>query len=91
MRSFKTVIKKTIFKKVILIVSNHLGRTPRGVMANVLDYDIAVCEFELQTLWYIHVRSNPFGEDMNPDIHKLWVKYYNFCHFIKDCIGIKES
>ena len=35
-------------------------------MANVLDFDIVVCEFELQSSYYVYFQTNTFGEGMNP-------------------------
>ena len=40
--------------------------SPRSVVANVLDCDIAVSEFELQLCYYVHVRSNTFQKSFNP-------------------------
>ena len=36
------------------------------IMANVLDCDIVVSEFELQVCYYIHVWTNTLGKGMNP-------------------------
>ena len=35
-------------------------------MFNMLDYNIEVSEFELQSRYYIHFSTNSFGKDMNP-------------------------
>ena len=32
--------------------------SPRGVVANVQDYDITVSKFELQSRYYVHFRTN---------------------------------
>ena len=37
----------------------------RGVLANMLDYDIVVSEFELQSHCYIHFQTNTLGKGMN--------------------------
>ena len=37
-------------------------------MANVLDCDIVVCEFELQSRYYVHFRIYTLGKGMNPFI-----------------------
>ena len=36
------------------------------VVANVLDFDIVVNEFELQSRYYVHFRTNTLGKDINP-------------------------
>ena len=38
----------------------------RGIMATVLDSDLKVTEFKLQSLYYIHFRINIFGKGMDP-------------------------
>ena len=38
---------------------------PRGVVANVLDCDIVVSEFELLSRYYVHFRTNALGKGMN--------------------------
>ena len=35
-------------------------------MANVQDYDIVVNEFELQSRYYVHFRTNTLGKGMKP-------------------------
>ena len=39
---------------------------PRGVMAKAMDCGIVVCEFVLQSRYYVHFRANTFGKGMNP-------------------------
>ena len=41
----------------------------RGVVANMLDYDIVVSDFELQSRYYVHFRTNTLEKGMNPFIH----------------------
>ena len=41
-------------------VENH------GVVTNVLDGDIVVNEFEFQSHYYKHLRSNTLGKDKKP-------------------------
>ena len=36
-----------------------------GVVAKLLDYNIAVSDFELQSFYYIHFRTNTLGKGMN--------------------------
>ncbi len=38
----------------------------RDVVANLLDCDIVVSEFKLQSCYYIHFRTNTLGKGMNP-------------------------
>ena len=51
--------------------TNHLpiicmGGCPRGVMIKAVDCRIIVCEFVLQSLYYVHFRANTLGKGMNP-------------------------
>ena len=39
---------------------------PRGVMVKAMDCRIVVSEFELQSRYYIHFRTNTLGKGMNP-------------------------
>ena len=43
--------------------------SPRNVVANLLDSDIEVNEFELQSLHYVHFRTHAFGKGMESPIH----------------------
>ena len=40
------------------------GGSPRDVMAKVV-----VCGIELQSRYYVHVRTNTLGKGMNPPVH----------------------
>ena len=42
--------------------------SPHGVMAKVLDYGLEVSDFDLQSCYNIHFRTNTLGKDMNPRI-----------------------
>ena len=42
-----------------------VGGCPRGVMVKTMDWGIIVSEFELQSRYYIHFRTNTFREGMN--------------------------
>ena len=44
--------------------------SPRGVVDNVLEFNIVVGGFELNLLKYVHFYINALGKGMNP----LWVK-----------------
>ena len=39
-----------------------ISRCPRGVMVKVMDYEIIVNEFEFQSRYYVHSRTNTVGE-----------------------------
>ena len=41
---------------------------PRGVMVKAMDCGIVVCEFELQSRYYVHFRANTLGKGMHPQI-----------------------
>ena len=43
-----------------------LGGCPRGVMVKAMDCGIVVCEFVLQSRYYVHFRANTLGKGMNP-------------------------
>ena len=47
---------------------SEVGGSLRGVVANVLDYDILVKEFENQSRYYIQFWANTHGKDMIPFI-----------------------
>ena len=40
--------------------------SPCGAVANVLDGDIVVSVFKLQTPYYVHFRTKTIGKDVNP-------------------------
>ena len=42
------------------------GGIHHDVVADVLDYDIFVNEFELWSRYYVHFRTNTLGKGMNP-------------------------
>ena len=42
-----------------------LQESLHGEVTHVLDGDIVVSEFELQSCSYVHFRTNPFGKGMN--------------------------
>ena len=35
-------------------------------MIKGMDFGIVVCEFEIQSRYYIHFRTNTYGKGMNP-------------------------
>ena len=46
--------------------SNQEGGCPRSVMVKAIDYEIVVSEFELQSRYYVHFRTNTLDKGMNP-------------------------
>ena len=42
------------------------GVVPRGVMVKAMDCGIVVCEFILQSCYYVHFRANTLEKGMNP-------------------------
>ena len=49
------------------------ARSPNGIVTNMLDCDIVVNEFELQTRYYIHFQTNTVKVSA-PLSFQLWVK-----------------
>ena len=72
-----TIISRAPPESVYMLLTHTCARTHthththRGVMANVLDCDIIVYEFELQSRHYIHFWTNTFGKGMNTLTHHL--------------------
>ena len=60
-------------------VKTHCGGGCSSVVANVLDSDIVVSEFELHSLCNIHFRTYILGKDVNSLIHhpQPWIKSYH--------------
>ena len=44
------------------------GPCPRSVMVKAMDCGIVISEFELQSHYYVHFRTNTLGKGMNPII-----------------------
>ena len=71
------------FKKLIIIGNSS------GLVANVLDYDIVVSEFEFQLRYYVYFRTNILGKNREPlfiptDRLNSWLLF-----FYKDGLSIK--
>ena len=49
----------------MILISTLISGCHRGVMINVLDYGFVVSEFELQSRYYVHFRTNTLGKGMN--------------------------
>ena len=45
--------------------SNQTSRSPGGVVANVLNCDLVVIQFELPSRYYVHFWFITLGENMN--------------------------
>ena len=63
--------------------------SPRSVMANVLDCDLVVREFEILEQYYVHFRTNSPGKGKNFFIPSVmgYIILLLFC--CKDGFGIK--
>ena len=46
----------------------------RDVVAKVLDCDAAVSEFELQSRYYIHFKTNTLGKGTNAHVLQIWIR-----------------
>ena len=44
----------------------HMFPSPCGVVVKMLDYDIIVNEFEIQSFYYFHFQPNTLGKRVNP-------------------------
>ena len=42
------------------------GEDPHSVVVNMLDCNVVVSEFKLQSLYYIYFQPNTLGKGMNP-------------------------
>ena len=56
-----------------LVSRKRIGGS-RGVVVSVLDSDIEVIEFELQSRYYTHFRTNALGKLLNSLITQVWIK-----------------
>ena len=59
-------------------------------MVKSLACGIGVSEFELQSRYYVHFRTNTLKKGMDPLSSHLWVKEYRCCEKKKDGFGIKQ-
>ena len=51
------------------------GRSLRYVVANELDCDIVISEFEPPLRYYLHFKTNTHDKSINPFIYPGWIKY----------------
>ena len=59
-----------MFKMKIIILE-----CPRGVVASVLNCEMVISRFELQSSYYVHSRTNTFEERYEPPLSlQLWFK-----------------
>ena len=54
-------------------------RSLHSVVANALDWVIVISEFELQSFYYVHFRTNALRKDGNNLIPKLSVQSFYYC------------
>ena len=50
----------------IMFYQNYVGRNSHDIVANVLDCNIVVSKFKLQSHPYIYFGSDIIGKDINP-------------------------
>ena len=43
-----------------------VGEDPHNKVANVLEYEIVVCEFKIQSSYIVYVQTNTIKKGMNP-------------------------
>ena len=67
----------------------HEG-SPYGVVANVLDSDLVVSEFEFQSRYYIHFRTSALEKGMNLLLHPAMSWIISLPYFYNDDFGIKK-
>ena len=66
-----------------------IWENPLGVVANVMDCNLIVSEFELQLFYYIHYRTNTLGKYMNSIVPPTMGQIVPLLFFYKDGFGIK--
>ena len=54
------------YKRNFSIQLHFFWGCPRGVMVKAMDFRMVVCEFKLQSRYYVHFRTNTLGKGMNP-------------------------
>ena len=57
-------------------------------MAKVLDREIVVREFELQSRYHVHFRTNTLEKRYEPLILQLLVELYHYCSSIRTALSI---
>ena len=59
---------------------------PCGVMMKAMDCRIVICEFELQSRYHVHFRTNTLGKGMN--LPNLSVRKYQCCSSRKMALAL---
>ena len=68
------------------------GDWVRSIVANVLEFNIVISEFELQLRYYVHFGTNALGKGMNPLIHSyLGVKLYHCCSITRMTMALSSN
>ena len=65
------------------------GGFPCGVMVKVMDYEIVVSKFVLQSHYYVYFRANTLGKGMNPFILPAMGQIVPQLFFWENDFGIK--
>ena len=65
-----------VTKSNMLLHSQHYFGSERGVVANVVDSDIIVIEFEFHWCYYFHFSDKYTSEMYEPLIPQLLVQFY---------------
>ena len=71
------------------VLKQRLRGCPSGVMVKAMDCGIVVCEFILQSCYYVHFRVNTLGKGMNPLILPATGKIVPRLFFQENGFGIK--
>ena len=66
-----------------------LRGTPHDGVVNVLDGDIVVSEFEFQSHYYVHFRTDARGKGINYLIYLIMGSIVPLLFFYKDSFDIK--
>ena len=70
----------------VIYIQYHPQISPCGILANILDYDIVLREFNFQLRYYILFQTNTFWKGMN---HLISPAIIPLLSFYKDDFGIK--
>ena len=70
-------------------IPRSVGKSPRGLVANVLGCDIVVSEFKLQSIYDVHFWTSTLTKGMNSLIPQAIGLIVKLLFFYKDGFGIK--
>ena len=59
-------------------------------MANMMNYDIFISKFKIQSRYYVHFRTNTLGKGMNSFIPHLSVNYYHNYTFTQIALALNS-